>query len=165
MRFIKRKATCGSRSLERKADELLKKYTARDDQARIYFEVAHVAAQSDIRNHVQRVRKYAAKSLAQSRDLLQRGVLYSYLGSAAEVEAEKTFEDRRRLAAAELLTGYAEMLAQELPAKAPELPVVDKLGGDRMDLDPAFESSYSRLNLGKHVDQTAPLGPECRRHR
>ena len=123
--------------LERKADELLKKYTARDDQARIYFEVAHVAAQSDIRSHVQRVRRYAMKCLAQSRDPLQRGVLYSYLGSAAEVEAEKTFETRRRQAAAELLTGYAEMLAQGLPAKAPELPMVDKLGGDRIDVDPA----------------------------
>jgi hypothetical protein len=119
--------------LERKADELLMRYTARDDQARICFEVAHVAAQSDIRNHVKRVRRYAEKSLALSRDPLQRGTLYSYLGSAAEVEAEKSFGDRRRQAAKELLTGYAEMLAQELPAKAPELPAVDKLGGEGID--------------------------------
>jgi RNA polymerase sigma factor (sigma-70 family) len=116
--------------LERKADELLKKYTAPDDQARIYFEVAHVAAQSNIGIHVKRVRRYAGKSLALSRDPLQRGWLYSYLGSAAEGEAEKTFDDCRRQAAKELLTGYAEMLAQELPAKAPELPAVDKLGGE-----------------------------------
>jgi hypothetical protein len=62
--------------------------------------------------------------------------LHSYLGSAAEVGPEKTFEDRRRQAAAELLTGYAEMLAQELPVKAPELPVVDKLVGEGIDTDP-----------------------------
>jgi RNA polymerase sigma-70 factor (ECF subfamily) len=122
--------------LERKADELLKKYTAPDDQARIYFEVAHVAAQSDIRNHVKRVRRFAERSLALSRDPLQRGCLYSYLGSAAEVEVEKTFEDRRQGAAAQLLMGYAEMLAQELPAKVPELPRVDKLGAEGIDPDP-----------------------------
>ena len=119
--------------LDRKADELLKKYTARDDQARIFFEVAHVAAQSDIRKHVKRVRRYAGKCLALSRDPLQRGTLYSYLGSAAEVEAENTFDDRRRQAAKELLTGYAEMFAQELPDKAPELPAVDILFGEWID--------------------------------
>jgi hypothetical protein len=116
--------------LERKAEELVKKYPARDDQARIYYEVAHVAGQSDIRKHVQRVRKYARKSLALSRDPIQRGTLYSYLGSAAEVEEGKEVEDRRREAAGELLTGYAQMLAQELPEKAPELPPVDKVGDD-----------------------------------
>jgi len=122
--------------LDRKVDKLLKKYAARDDQARIYFEMAHVAAQSDIRNHVQRVQAYARKSLALSRDALQRGWLYSYLGSAAELEAEKTFASRRRRAAKELLTGYAEMMVQELPEKAPELPQVDKLGGEGPEPDP-----------------------------
>jgi hypothetical protein len=119
--------------LERKADELLKQYPAADDQARIHYEVAHVAAQSDIRKHVNRVRKFARRSLALSRDPLQRGWLHSYLGSAAEVEAEKPFAARRRNAAAELLTGYAEMLAQELPAKAPELPVVEGLEDEGPD--------------------------------
>jgi RNA polymerase sigma factor (sigma-70 family) len=137
--------------LERKADELLKKYTAPDDQARIYFEMAHVAAQSDIRNHVQRVRRFARKSLALSRDPLQRGVLHSYLGSAAEVEAEETFEDRRRQAATELLTGYAEMLAQELPAKAPELPVVNKLGAEGIDPD-SVKAAQARA---RHAAQMA----------
>jgi RNA polymerase sigma factor (sigma-70 family) len=137
--------------LERKADELLKKYTAPDDQARIYFEVAHVAAQSDIRDHVQRVRKFARKSLALSRDPLQRGVLHCYLGSAAEVGPEKTFEDRRRQAAAELLTGYAEMLAQELPAKAPELPVVEKLGDEQIDPN-SVEAAQARA---RHAAQMA----------
>jgi RNA polymerase sigma factor (sigma-70 family) len=113
--------------LERKAEELAKKYPARDDRARIYYKVAHVAGQSDIRKHVQRVQKYARKCLALSRDPLQRGMMYSYLGSAAEVEEGKEFEDRRREAAGELLAGYAEMLAQELPEKAPELPPVDKV--------------------------------------
>jgi hypothetical protein len=118
--------------LERNAEGLLRRYTDRDDRARIAYEVAHVAAQSDIRRHVERVRRYAGRSLALSRDPLQRGRLYSYLGSAAEVDAaEKTFEGRRRRAGEALLAGYAEMLAQGLPAKAPELPAVDKVGGER----------------------------------
>jgi len=121
--------------LERKADELAKKYLAPDDQARIYYEVAHVAGQSDIRKHVQRVRKYARKCLALSRDPLQRGRLYSYLGSAAEVEGGEKFEDERREAAGELLIGYAEMLAQELPEKAPELPPVDKVNNEVNNVD------------------------------
>jgi hypothetical protein len=125
--------------LEHKADELLKKYPARDDQARIYFEVAHIAAQSDIRRHVARVRQYARKSLALSRDPLQRGQLYTYLGSAAEVQEGKEFEDRRREAAKELLAGYAEMLAQDLPAKAPELQPVDKVSPDPDPIQAAQE--------------------------
>jgi hypothetical protein len=57
--------------------------------------------------------------------------LYSYLGSAAEVDpAMMPFEVRRRRAATELLAGYAELLAQELPKKAPELPAVHKIGGE-----------------------------------
>jgi hypothetical protein len=127
--------------LERKADDLVKKYPARDAQARIYFEVAHIAGQSDIRRHVARVRQYARKSLALSRDPRQRGAAYTYLGSAAEVQEGKEFEDRRREAARELLAGYAEMLAQDLPAKAPELPPVDKVnnvdGPDRAAQDQA----------------------------
>jgi RNA polymerase sigma factor (sigma-70 family) len=119
--------------LERKAEELLKKYATPDDQARIYFEVAHIAAQSNITKHVKRVQTYARKSLALSRDPLQRGWLYSYLGSAAEVDENNAFADRRQHAAAELLTGYAEMLAQEFPAKAPELPAVDLLGLEGTD--------------------------------
>jgi RNA polymerase sigma factor (sigma-70 family) len=123
--------------LERKADDLAKRFPAPDDRARIYYQVAHVAAQSDIRSHAQRVQTYARKCLALSRDPLQRGVAYSYLGSAAEVAAGKPFEERRRQAAAELLAGYAELLAYDLPAKAPELPVVEKLGGEGADQVPA----------------------------
>jgi RNA polymerase sigma factor (sigma-70 family) len=135
--------------LDRKADELLKRFTAREDQARIHFEMAHVAGQSDIRYHVQRVQAYARKSLALSRDPLQRGWLYSYLGSAAEVEAEKTFANRRQQAAEELLTGYVEMCAQELPEKAPELPPVDKIGGEWFDPDPVV----SALARARHTAQ------------
>jgi hypothetical protein len=138
--------------LEHMADELSKKYPARDDQARIYFEVAHIAGQSDIRKQVQRVRQYARKSLALSRDPLQRGQLYSYLGSAAEVQEGKEFEDRRREAAGELLAGYAEMLAQGLPPKAPELPPVDKVSHDPDPIQAAQDRARHAAQMAARED-------------
>jgi hypothetical protein len=134
--------------LERKADELLKRYASPGDQARIYFEVAHIAAQSDIRRQVRRVRRYAKKGLALSRDPLQRAWLFSYLGSAAEVDETRPFPQRRREAARELLSGYAEMLAQGAPKVAPELPGVDAV--DNSD-DPARRAR----EVARHAAQMA----------
>lgn len=127
--------------LERLADEWLKKYAEPQDQARILYQVAHVAGQSGIDKQFERVRQYARKSLALNQDPLERGHLHTYLGSAAEVDSTvKDVAERRRRAADELLNGYAEMLAQELPDKAPELPRVE--GGEFDMTDPN--------ELGKH---------------
>ena len=48
--------------LERLADELLTRYPDRDNRARIEFQVAHVAVQSGLDKHIERLRKYARKS-------------------------------------------------------------------------------------------------------
>jgi hypothetical protein len=114
--------------METKAEALAKRYPAKDDQARIWYEVAHVAGQSGIDKHADLVRKYAAKCLEVSQDPLQRGRIYSYLASAVEMNGT-AFPEGRREAAEILLTGYAEMLVQGLPEKAPELPGVEKIGG------------------------------------
>lgn len=90
--------------------------------------MTHVAAQSGIDKQAERVRKYAPKCLEISRDPLHRAWMYSYLASAEEV-AEGVFAEKRRKAADWLLTGYHELLAQELPDEKPELPVVEKIGG------------------------------------
>jgi hypothetical protein len=111
--------------LEKLADELAKQFPEKDDQARIWYEVAHVAAQSRIDKHAERVKKYAAKCLSISRDPIQRGQAYSYLASAVDLRGT-AFPKGRREAAEILLTGYIEMLAQELPEKVPEMPGVDK---------------------------------------
>ncbi len=134
--------------LEMKAAGLLQRFPSPDDRARIYYEVAHVAAQSDIRHHVERVRKYARKGLALSRDPLQRAWLFSYLGSAAEVDTSKAFPDRRREAARDLLAGYAEMLAQGLPKAAPELPRVDAVDNSQGPADRGRD-------LARHAAQMA----------
>jgi hypothetical protein len=125
--------------LERKADELAKKFPEKDDQARIWYEVAHVAAQSDIRKHAERVRKYAPKCLELSRDPLHRAWMYSYLASA-EYVADGEFAVTRRKGAEWLLTGYVELLAQELPDEKPELPAVNKIGDSD---DPAARARHA----------------------
>jgi hypothetical protein len=122
--------------LETRADELAKRFPEKDDQARIWYEVAHVAAQSGIDKHAVRVRKYASKCLEISRDPLQRGRMYSYLASAVNLSGT-AFAKGRRDAVEILLTGYVEMLAQELPETAPELPAVNKFD---IDGDPAAEA-------------------------
>ncbi len=115
--------------LEKKADELAKQFPETDDQARIWYEVAHVAAQSGIGKQTERVRKYAPKCLEISRDPLHRAWMYSYLASTEEV-SDGAFADRRRKAAGWLLTGYHELLAQELPDEKPELPAAIRMLGD-----------------------------------
>jgi hypothetical protein len=64
----------------------------------------------------------------------QRGTLYSYLGSAHEVEKDiKDFVERRRNALKPLLEGLAELEAMKLPAKAPEVPGLRLLRDDFAD--------------------------------
>jgi hypothetical protein len=136
--------------MEAHARELLVKYPDRDDRAHIYYQIAHVYAQSDIRRYPERVTKYGNLALELSRDPVQRGVLHSYLASAAEVDpAGGKFPQRRRLAAERLLAGYKELLQFKLPKVAPELPIVNKIGPD-------FADEAERQTLEKqHAEQTA----------
>jgi hypothetical protein len=122
--------------LEKLAEELAKRFPEKGDQARIWYEFAHVAGQSGIDKHAERVKKYATRCLAISRDPLQRGRMWSLLASAVDLSGT-AFPEGRREASEILLTGYIEMLAQELPEKAPELPGVDKFD---VDGDPVAEA-------------------------
>jgi hypothetical protein len=122
--------------LEKLADALAKRFPRKDHQACIWYEVAHVAGQSGIDKQAARVRKYAARCLAVSRDPLQRGHMYTYRACAVNLSGA-AFAAGRREAAEILLTGYAELLARKLPAKAPELPPVHTA---RVAGDPAAEA-------------------------
>jgi hypothetical protein len=125
------------REFEAEAEALLKQYPEADDQARILFHVAHVAAQGGITKQVERVRGYGARMLAVSRDPVERGTMYSYLASAAEADPTvKAFADRRTLAAEPLLRGYAELLAQELPEVKPARPLLGPVREGPDDGDP-----------------------------
>ena len=143
--------------LERTAAELLKQYPEPENRAHILFQVAHVAAQSSIDKHVERVRTYGRKVLEMSEDPIERGWVYSYLGSAAEVDPKlKTFAERRQLAAEALLDGYAEALAQDLPATAPELPAVGKIGefdnSDPNELGKARSRQFAEIEARRQAE-------------
>ena len=111
--------------MEKRAEELVKECESDHDRARVWYAVAHVAAQSGVGIHADRVRKYAEKCLKLSRDPLDRGRMYSYLASCEEV-AKGAFADRRKNSTDWLLKGYLELLVQELPDQKPELPAVEK---------------------------------------
>ncbi len=110
--------------LERRADGLARRFPDKDDRARIWYAVAQVAAQSDINKHADRVRRYASRCLAISRDPLQRARMFSTLACTVDLSGT-AFPKGRREAAGILLTGYVELLAQGLPETAPELPAVE----------------------------------------
>jgi RNA polymerase sigma factor (sigma-70 family) len=110
--------------LEKRAEELAKGCESDHDRARVWYAVAHIAGQSGIDRQADRVRKYAERCLKISRDPLDRAYLYSYLASCEEV-GKGEFADKRRKAAGWLLTGYRELLVQELPDTKPELPRVN----------------------------------------
>jgi hypothetical protein len=109
------------------AKALAKRYPTRDDHARIWGQLTTIAGQSGIDKHTDFVRKYGRKCLELSRDPLERGRMYSLLACAVDLSGF-AFAKGRREAADILLTGYRELLAQELPEAAPELPIVEKLG-------------------------------------
>ena len=115
------------RQLEAEADELAKRFPKRDELASIWFRVAHIAAQSGVDTQAERVRKYATKCLEVSRDPCDRMTLYSYLASVVNLSGHAVANGRRE-SAEYLLVGYAEMLAQELPAIAPEVPGMEIRG-------------------------------------
>jgi hypothetical protein len=117
--------------VEKRGLKLLKEYTQPEQQARIYFQIAHVCAQSDIRGQSERVTKYAREALNLEKDPVQRGWLNCYLGCAARVNpAQESPTERRRQATRAYLDGYRELLALKLPDEAPELPTLNKVSDD-----------------------------------
>ncbi len=111
--------------VEKRANELLAKYTAPADKGRIHWMAAHVYGQSDIRGHGADVTRHAQEALKYERDPVQRGWLYMYLGCAAGLV------EKREEATRWHLKNYLELLPFNLPDKAPELPTVGKFRGER----------------------------------
>ena len=110
--------------VEKRANELLAKFTAPADKGRIHWMAAHVYGQSDIRGHGADVIRHAKEALKYERDPVQRGWLYMYLGDAAGLDWKSKDEATRWY-----LKGDFELLAFKLPQKAPELPTVGKFQG------------------------------------
>jgi RNA polymerase sigma factor (sigma-70 family) len=139
--------------VEKRGQELLSRYRKREEQAQIYFMMTHVLAQSGIDQHPDRVTRYARLALPNERDAKQRAQLYIYLGCAAEVDPTSlTFEEKRRRAVAEYLEGYKEMLALKLPAEAPELPIIEKLGGIESPSQEEREKHAAQIAARLHAE-------------
>jgi RNA polymerase sigma factor (sigma-70 family) len=132
--------------VEKQGKELLARFTQPEEQAKIYFMLAHVYGQSGIQLHPDRVTKYARLALRDERDSLQRAWLHTYLGCAVEVDPDarlRQFDERRRRAATAYLEGYKELLKLKLPDKAPELPAVGKVVENT---DPREQEAARRKN-------------------
>jgi RNA polymerase sigma-70 factor (ECF subfamily) len=112
-------------AVEKRGQELLARWTQPEDQARIYFMLAHVYGQTGIDRNFSPVMKYARLALPNERDPVQRARLFMYLGCAATIDPDAGLRDlpvKRRRATAAYLEGYKEVLALKLPEKVPELP-------------------------------------------
>ena len=120
--------------VDKRGAELLEKYEEPADQALIHFDLAHIHAQSALKQPDQVVKHARAALDSKLITPEQRAQLYSYLGSAHEVDKEeKDFAERRRKALKALLEGIAELEAMNLPAKAPEVPGLRLLRDDLAD--------------------------------
>ncbi len=134
--------------VEKIGAKLLDHYKTPADRAKIYFQLAHVYAQSGIDMHPDCVTKYGNLALEIERDPIQRSLLQIYLGCAAEVEAgDKTFSEKRLKATKLYLAGYKEAIALKLPAEAPELPGVEKIAVEASDPETA------KVNRARHEAQ------------
>ncbi len=131
--------------LELAAEELVKKTPDRDQQASIYAQVPHIASQSNITKHVARVQKFARRALELSRDPLQRAHMHGLVGQGIQTDSTiKNEAEKRRLAANSFVTGYAELLAYDIPEVASEPPPDG--GFDRSVQDPAAREKQRLFN-------------------
>jgi hypothetical protein len=120
--------------VDERGAELLNRYEKPADQALIHFDLAHIHAQSALKQPEQVIKHARAALDSKLITPEQRGTLYSYLGSAHEVEKDiKDFAERRRNAVQALLQGLAELEAMKLPEKAPEVPGLRLLRNDFAD--------------------------------
>jgi RNA polymerase sigma factor (sigma-70 family) len=143
-------------AVEKKGGELLAKYPAAADRGQIYFALTRVYSNSGITRTWARVTKYGRLALEHEKDSVRRGEVFSVLASAAEVAvkagdplADDPFAVKRKRAAEIILEGYRELLPLKLPAVAPDLPGVDKIGDALGHADPVEKA---RL-LARHAAQ------------
>ncbi len=124
--------------------KLLETYTGAKERGQIYYQLAHVHAQSGLA-HPERVIAYARKALEHPLEPLQVPRMYVYWGDAVHVtRAKEPLVARRKWSAVIYLAGLREMLRFPLPGKAPEVPVMAR--GLGRDADPrSAEGTRRRL--------------------
>ncbi len=134
--------------MERKLEALVKATNADEDKARLYHHAATLLTNSTSPNFA-RAGELATKCLEVSKDPVLRWKARSLQASAIYLSGVK-FDERRRKQAEVLLTGYVELLAQDLPDADPEWPASpgkldrnDEAPGDR-EAHEARQVAYSK---------------------
>ncbi len=142
--------------VEKRTQDLLKRFPTLADKGRIHWQAAHVYGQSDISGHAADVTRHAKEALKLERDPIQRGWLFMYLGNAAELLDSKpqNFVERRAEATRWYLKGYQELLPHHLPDTAPELTPVGKIGGEFRELP---DGEVDPEQIAAEVRQVAQL--------
>lgn len=115
--------------IEKFGRELLDRYDQPAAQGRIYYQLAHVFAQKNIRDHASRVAHYAPLALQHDHHPERNAMARGYLASSANFIPEEADADARRRESTRLwLENYRELLPLKLPKNAPDLPGVGKVG-------------------------------------
>ena len=122
-------------AVERLGADLLKRYDEPQDQAQIYYTLTHVHAQAAMRRPDLIVKFGQAALDSKLITPGQRATIYSYWGSAIEVQRDKIKDvsERRKAAADVLLKGLCELTELKIPEKEPPPPVPPPglgIGGD-----------------------------------
>jgi hypothetical protein len=148
-------------AVETLGEELLKAHERPEEQAQIYYQLTHVHAQSGMK-HIDKIQTYGQKAL-DSKLITpeQRGMLYSYLCSAHELDTTvKEFKDRRKNAVEPLLKGLAELQQfnlAEVAAEAPGLLIIKGSFNDRGAEEQARRRNEEAIRLRNEVIRTQTL--------
>lgn len=149
-------------TVDERGARLLKDYSSLGDRGRIYYQLAHVHAQSGLRRP-EKVIEYTKKALEYPLDTDHKLRLYVYWGDALQVTTDHPLVVRRKAAATAYLDGLAEVLKYKLPEKAPELPPVFIF--DAVGDDPQAEQLRQRHKQAVEVRKQAEFQREMIGHR
>lgn len=140
------------KTVDQLGQELLQQYPNPKEQAAIYYELAHIHAQSGLREP-DRVIEYARKALDFPLEPPQRMRLYVYWGDATQVKkARLPAGPQRKEAALAYLQGLKETLRYQLPDIPPELPGVSPYSGGGPGLEKLREEHQQAMAARREAE-------------
>lgn len=145
--------------VDQRGEELLRKYPDPKGQGQIYYQLAHIHAQSGL-TRPERVVEYAKKALGYPLEPSQRMRLFVYWGDALRVgNPKEPFPANRRSATAPYLEGLKELLKDKLPDKAPELPPVFayQVDGPEAEVERVREQHKKAVAARKQAEQLGEM--------
>jgi len=129
--------------VEKRCDALLQTYTAPEDQARIYYQLARVGAQSGLQRPAKAI-EYVEKALDLPVDREGRVQLYMYWGCAIEVDHRGVLGEALRRARKQAAIPYLQGLRETLQ-------YADEV--QKLPLPPRWEPTLS--DLRRKLDKNA----------